>query len=410
MYRRTGKAEELRVVHLGTGFLPVSSNAGRSVEGTIYELTRHLVSAGADVAIVDIKLALRTRGDTGTSFHEVGSLPLRGANLFSYFLKIIWFSLRLLPALRRLMKEGGIDIIHAHSQFPSATVLLARRLFRWKVPVVYTAHNPYLLAPPSLTNWLRYTLIEGWVLRRVDRVLAQTEAVGRELGRRFRISPERIEQVFAGIDLAAIDDFIEHHPRQENGHRTVLYPAVINPRKNQVAVVQCIPDVVKAYPECRFVFAGAIDDRAYFSDIQTMVRERDLSEYVAFTGQLPLETLYQQYRDATALVFPTLYESQGKVLIEAMAFGLPVIASRIGPIMDVVSLEEGSAVLVEPHNPEEIAGAITGLLRDECKRTGLSARGRKLASSRFSWSRTAEDTLAVYRKIIRETNIKKQEG
>ena len=408
----------MKIVHLGTGFLPVSSNADRSVEGTIYELTRHLTrhlppnpaQADSTVIIIDIRMAGGSRGNTGASFHEITTLPLHGANLFSYFLKVIWFSLRLLPALRRLMREAGIDIIHAHSQFPATAVLLARRLFRWKVPVVYTAHNPYLLAPPSLVNWLRHTLIEGWVLRRVDRVLAQTEAVGRELGRRFRISPERIEQVFAGIDLAAIDDFIEHHPRQENGHRTVLYPAVINPRKNQMAVVQSIPDVVKAYPECRFVFAGAIDDRAYFGAIQDMVRTHGLSDYMEFTGQLPLETLYQHYRDATALIFPTLYESQGKVLIEAMAFGLPVIASRIGPIMDVVSLEKGSAILIEPDNPEEIAGAITGLLRNECKRAGLSARGRKLASSRFPWSRTARDTLAVYQEIIQDEDIKKQEG
>jgi len=394
----------LKIVHLATGFLPVSSNAGRSVEGTIYELTRHLASAGTDVAIVDIKLAPRTRGDTMASFHEVGSPPLRGSNQISYFLKVIWFSLRLLPVLRHLARSGNVNIIHAHSQFPTAVALLARRLFRWKVPVVYTAHNPYLLPPPSLANWLKHTLIEGWVLRRVDRVMAQTEAVGRELGRRFRISAERIEQVFAGIDLAAIDDFIKHHPRHDNGHRTLLCPAIINPRKNQMVVVESIPDVVKAYPECRFVFAGVIDDRAYYDDIQRLVRERGLSEYVEFTGQLPLETLYQQYRDATAFVFPTLYESQGKVLIEAMAFGLPVIASRIGPIMDVANLEEGSVVLVDPNNTEELSSAIIRLLGDESTRAALSASGRKLASSRFSWSRIASDMLSVYQELTRDTN------
>ena len=408
----------MKIVHLGTGFLPVSPASGRSVEETIYQLTRHLTremqarlaETGSDVEVVDMEAPGGDRGDTGARFHEVRSLFLRGSNVLSYFLKVVWFSLRLLPVLRRLIGSGSIAVIHAHSQFPAAAALLARRLSRRKVPVVYTAHNPYLLAPPSLANWLKHTLIEGWVLRRVDRVMAQTEAVGRELSQRFRIPQDRMAQVFAGIDVEAIDDFIKHHPRQENGHRTVLCPAIINPRKNQMAVVESIPGVVKECPECRFVFAGAVDDRTYFGDIQRLVFERGLSESVEFTGHLPLAALYQQYRDATALVFPTLYESQGKVLIEAMAFGLPVIASRIGPIQDVVSLQEGSAILVDPHDTEEIARAITGILRDERARNALSARGRELASSRFPWSRTAQETLAVYQDLIRHASSEHPEG
>ena len=408
----------MKIVHLGTGFLPVAPASGRSVEETIYQLTRHLAETGSDVEVVDMSVPGGDRGDTGAGFREVRSLPLRGSNVFSYFLKVVWFSLRLLPLLRRLIRSGNAAdvadviaaVIHAHSQFPAAAALLARRLSRRWVPVAYTAHNPYLLAPPSLANRLKHTLIEGWVLRRVDRVMAQTEAVGRELSGRFRIPQDRMTQVFAGIDVEAIDDFIKSHPRGENGHRTVLCPAIINPRKNQMAVVESIPEVVKACPECRFVFAGAVDDRAYFDGIQRLVFEGGLSEFVEFTGHLPLEALYQQYRDATAVVFPTLYESQGKVLIEAMAFGLPVIASRIGPIEDVVSLQEGSAILIDPCSTEEISRAITGILRDQRARNALSVRGRELASSRFPWSSTARDTLAVYQDLVRHASYEQSEG
>lgn len=388
----------MRILHLGTGFLPVSASTGRSVETTIYELTRHLAQAGTGVDIVDIKMS-SSRGDTGVKFHEVGALPTKGSNIFSYFLKVAWFSLRLLPILNRLTRSGEISVIHTHSQFPAAVALLAISLFRRRVPVVYTAHNPYLLAAPDIINRLKHTLIEGWVLRSVDRVIAQTDAVGKELVQRFRIPPQKIAQVFAGIDIETIDFFIRQHPRNEDGRYTVLCPAVINPRKNQMAVVESIPAVVKTHPRCRFVFAGAIDDRAYYDEIKNVIKERNLSDYVKFTGQLPLEELYQQYRDATALVFPTHYETQGKVLIEAMAFGLPVIASRIGPIMDVVSLEEGSAILVNPDDTEELTSAIIRLLGDESTRVALSARGRKLASSRFSWSRIASDMLAVYEEL-----------
>ena len=394
----------MRILHLGTGFLPVSASTGRSVETTVYELTRHLVQANIDVDIVDIKTN-DSRGDTAVNFHEVGVPPLKGTNIFSYFLKIIWFSLRLFPVLNRLTRNSEISIIHAHSQFPAAVALLACRISHRKVPVVYTAHNPYLLAAPGIANRLKHTLIEGWVLRSVDRVIAQTDTVGKELVERFRVSPQKIAQVFAGIDIEGIDAFIRQHPHNGSGRFTVLCPAVINPRKNQLAVVESIPAVVKNCPGCRFVFAGAIDDRAYYEKIERVIKEQDLSDYVTFTGQVPLEELYQQYRDATALVFPTHYETQGKVLIEAMAFGLPVIASRIGPIMDVVSLQKGSAVLFEPDDTEELTAAIRKVLEDESMRASLSVLGRKLASSRFSWSRIASDMLSVYRELVQDTNI-----
>ncbi|GAG94441.1 unnamed protein product, partial [marine sediment metagenome] len=122
--------------------------------------------------------------------------------------------------------------------------------------------------------------------------------------------------------------------------------------------------------------------------------------WVEFTGQVSTEQLYRLYHRTTIFVFPTLYESQGVVLVEAMAFGLPVLASKIGPILDVVSLEEGSALLIDPYNTEEIAQAIIKLFHDEALRSELSVKGRKLTSSRFPWSRIAQDMLAMYGELV----------
>lgn len=193
---------------------------------------------------------------------------------------------------------------------------------------------------------------------------------------------------------------MEKHISQANSDRMIFYPALINPRKNQKAIIESIPQVLKACPECKFVFAGAVDDRVYFNTIQRFVEEHGLSPHVEFTGELSTEPLYKLYQDATIFVFPTRYETQGMVLVEAMAFGLPVIASRISPIMDVVSLEEGSALIIDPDNPEEIARAIIRLLQDEPLRNELSAKGRKLASTRFPWSQVAEDMLVMYEELV----------
>ncbi len=389
----------MRVVHIGTGALPVAGNTGRSVEETIFHLTRHLAESGCKVDVVDVAAEdNHGTGDGvghGVRFHRVWSPPLSGANLLSYFLKVIIFSLQVIPVLRKLSRER-VDIVHAHSQFPAAAVLLARRLFGLKVPLVYTAHNPHLLTPASLSGWLGHLLIEGWVLRRADGVVTQTEAVGKVLAARFGLSERRTIQVYAGYDGAAVDEFLRHHPRKAADSPLVLCPGIINPRKNQMALIESAPAIKAAFPECRFVFPGKIDDPRYFGHLRHRTGELGLTTSVDFPGHLPSEQLFGLYRDATVFVFPTLQESQGKVLIEAMAFGLPVIASRIGPISDVVRLDEGSAVLVDPSDPEAIARETVRLLGDASLRTAMSATAKKLAHSRFSWSRVAQDMLEAY--------------
>ena len=395
----------MRVVHLATGFVSAIPHGARGPEKTIYFLTKYLAHLSCEIDVIDIKSGACSRGETRARFQELWDPPLSGSNIFSYFLKVIIFTLQLFPVLRHLVKNGKADIIHAHSQFPAAAVLLAKKLFGWKIPLVYTAHNPYLLMPSSLANKLKHLLIEDKVLRRVDRVVAQTEAVGQELSLKFKIEPTRIRQVYAGIDIEAINSFIKLHPHKVSSTKIVFYPAVINPRKNQAAIIEGIPQVLKACPDCRFIFAGAIDDRAYFNTIQKSVFDHGLSPWVEFTGELSTEPLYKLYRDVTVFVFPTHYESQGVVLLEAMAFGLPVIASRIGPVLDVVSLEKASALLIDPDNTEEIAEAIIKLLGDESLRNKISAKGRKLASSRFSWSQTAQGMLAMYEELIESSSI-----
>ena len=87
------------------------------------------------------------------------------------------------------------------------------------------------------------------------------------------------------------------------------------------------------------------------------------------------------------------------MLIEAMAFGLPVIASSIEPVSDVVNLNPGSGILIEPFDHDGLAQAIISLLQDRSLRQSMSARARELAA-RFSWERIAEQTLSLYRNIV----------
>jgi len=158
-----------------------------------------------------------------------------------------------------------------------------------------------------------------------------TDYIQQELISRFGIEASRTTQVYMGIDMEGIISAIHVNSsgRAASQDKIVFCVARIQPRKNQLAVVKAIPRILHAHPEVKFVFSGPIDDPAYLSLMRKFVEDNQLSEQVEFTGEISGQSLRELYRKASMFVFPTLHEIQPVALLEAMAFGLPVIASRI---------------------------------------------------------------------------------
>jgi hypothetical protein len=179
----------------------------------------------------------------------------------------------------------------------------------------------------------------------------------------------------------------------------VLCVGGISSQKNQFTAVKTIPLVMAAHPEVKLVFAGNISQVNYFNSIQRFVTENNLSPYVEFKGMVTRQELYNLYSDAILFLFPTTAEVQPTVLMEALAFGLPVIASTIEPIADVVGQGEGSAILVDPYDVDGIAAAIIRVLEDGSLRQSMSQRAQELARS-LSYEHIASQTLALYNKLV----------
>jgi len=308
--------------------------------------------------------------------------------------------------LRRLVKSSSIDIIHTHSQFPAAAVLLANRLFGWNIPHVHTIHNAYVVMRPTLGNRLKH-ILEVIVLKKTTHIVALTDTIRRQLISNFGVDSARITVIPNGVEVEDIARFIAQNPRQTGPGRMVFCPARICLRKNQMVVLQAAPEVLNIYPETKFIFVGPIVERSYFSSLSKFVLDKNLSHAVEFAGEVSRERLYNLYQNATVFALPTLYEMHALVVIEAMAFGLPVIASRIGPIEDTVKLEEGSAILVDPNSPDEIADAIIRVFENEALRRELSTKGEKLVSQRFTWRQIATETLKLYDRLKkRDGNVR----
>jgi glycosyltransferase involved in cell wall biosynthesis len=184
----------------------------------------------------------------------------------------------------------------------------------------------------------------------------------------------------------------------------VLFVGRLERRKGVDVLLQAARRLVAELPEVRFVLAGPDSllpgpvERYREEFLAAAGGDRALLERVRFEGEVSDERLWELYAGCDVFCAPSLYESFGNVLIEAMMFGKPVVASRAGGMPEVV--EDGvNGVLVEPGDVESLQRALRGLLLDAGRRAELGAAGRRRWTERFRLDAVAELTHRRYREL-----------
>jgi len=168
----------------------------------------------------------------------------------------------------------------------------------------------------------------------------------------------------------------------------LLLVGAIQPRKDPVTAVEALPHLDG---EMRLVFVGP--EKLGGEDVRRAVARLGLEQRVDFLGHVPKERLADLYRDAACLLLPSRYEGFGFTVLEAMASGTPVVATRAGSLPEVAG---DAAVLVEQEDPLALAAGINEALGT---REQLVAAGFERVRA-FSWVETARQTLAVYREVL----------
>jgi glycosyltransferase involved in cell wall biosynthesis len=175
----------------------------------------------------------------------------------------------------------------------------------------------------------------------------------------------------------------------------ILYVGSIEPRKN-------LPRLLVAYAHLRrrgstrwrLVVAGPRKWKS--GPVYDAVARLELAEHVHFAGFVPEADLPALYNGADLFAFPSLYEGFGLPVLEAMACGTPVVTANTSSLPEVAG---AAALLVDPSDVEEIAGALRRVLEDPALARDLRERGLARAAQ-FSWERTARATVAVYEKVL----------
>ncbi|HEY9723232.1 MAG TPA: glycosyltransferase family 1 protein [Oscillatoriaceae cyanobacterium] len=272
------------------------------------------------------------------------------------------------------------------------------------VPLVVTIHDLIPLHFPETINsrlgHAYFVAMSHLAVRRSQRVIAVSENTREDLLRLLRAPSERLRVVGEGADA-----LFERKPDAETMSRVrerfalagpyVLYSGQSKPYKNQATLLRAFARLGR--PELKLVFAGRIDPNQ--PHVEALIRELGLEHAVVRTGYLDEDELVALYHGASVFAFPSRYEGFGLPPLEAMAAGVPVVASRAASIPEVVG---PAGILLDPDDVVQWAEAIDQVLSDAALRDRLITAGHERVRL-FSWDAAARDTLAVYRELSQGT-------
>lgn len=294
--------------------------------------------------------------------------------------------------LPRAAARAGVDVFHA----PAYTAPL------WSgVPVVLTIHDVSYERHPE---WYPYQrdLVRRMFYRRsartAARVLTDSEFSAGEIAAAYQIPRERITVAPLGVSdrFAPVDRPNETLPAGI-APPFLLHVGDLHERRNLPLVVHALLAAQRrpGMPPLSLVLAGV--DRGVGDKLRAYARAAESPEAVVCLGPVTDSQLLSLYRGAAALVYPSRYEGFGLPVLEAMACGTPVIASRAASIPEVLG---DAGVLLDPDDEAGWAEAIAKVVNDEWQRGQMREAGLTRARE-FTWARTASITLGVYRQLAR---------
>jgi len=213
---------------------------------------------------------------------------------------------------------------------------------------------------------------------------------------------QHVEVVHHGIDKGifhpSIEDNISLQFKKKYGlDKFILYVSHIQRYKNFFELIKAFVLLKdKIGDDIQLVFAGRCFDEEYYKEMEDFIREHRYEDRIIFLGNVPYEELPFLYSACMIFVYPSICESFGMTLVEAMACGAPILASKVEPMVEICA---DAANYFDPTNPAAIAEVIHKTLLDKNIVSKLKTNSLKRVTN-FSWENTAMNTLKVFESIV----------
>jgi len=309
------------------------------------------------------------------------------------------YSLRVARTLRD--RIGDLDVIHDNQCLGYGMLDIARRF-----PTIATIHHPITIDHKldrqaasfwrrlSLARWYAFTRMQRRVAPRYSHVITASGTGARDAASEYGVDPGRITVVHNGVDVDLFRP-LQHVDRVPG--RLVTTTSADVPLKGLVFLIEA---VAKLRTERDDVHLSVVGRPRPNGHVLKAIERFGVADHVHFESDIDSLRLIELYASSEVAIVPSLYEGFSLPAIEAMACEVPVVATTGGSLPEVVGTEGDAGLLVPPRDVGALATAIAALLDDNALRSQMGHAGRARVRELFTWEKSAERTVAVYRKAI----------
>ena len=370
----------MKVLHL------ISSGGMYGAEAVVATLASNLQNLGEHTIVGIFDNAHRPRNDASDRIEKAGvkviRIPCRGRA-----------DRQTVRAIRKLIRTEQVDILHSHGYKADIYGYLATR--RLGIPITATRHNQR-----GLRHTLAIRLYEFFdilFLRHFNAVAAVSDLIAEEL-LRAGVAPQKVAVIGNGIDLSRFAGASPTLSEELNkGQRLLIGTAGrLIPQKGIEYFLMAASEVLKEFPSLLF---GIVGEGPHRSTLERLIKDLGIKRSVVFTG--PRADMPNVYASLDVFVLPSLEEGMPMTVLEALASGLPVIATKVGAVTKLVFPNQ-TGILVRPREAKDLAAALISLIEDPELRVRLGQNGRSLVRNEYSSSVMSQGYLRLYEGLLNE--------
>jgi len=345
-----------------------------------YNIAKHLATRSHHVHVItslDKGLSKESIED-GFHIHRVSRQKVKFLGIISYWLKVFW-----------LLKKINPDIVHTQSIGAGIPGVLAKKIL--KRPYVVWGRGSEIYLP-----WRFKEVISKLVLRNADAVIALTEDMKREIR---KICDKDIYVIPNGVDLERFENLSRENIRRKleitNEQKIVIFAGTLRPIKGVKYLIQAMNIIRQKNTKASLMLIGDGEER---QSLEELVKESNLGDCVTFVGQVPNEEVLEYMAASDVFVLPSLSEGFPLVILEAMASGLPIVATKVGGLPEIIK-EGDNGFLVEPKDSVEITEKVLLLLQGKELRQRIAKNNRQRAKD-YAWAKVVDSVEQVYQKVV----------
>ena len=385
----------IKVLMVNTGVFPLPPEAPAGAEYHVYYLTNYLAKIGLEVHLVtgirDDKVF-----QNNVRLHKFKSkhLPMYTCYNMGFLGWILAHALggtcSFLKYLEVSKHVNDVDLIHVHGRVAGRLVSISRS----KKPIVYTVHDQspftgFYHGFERIIRHMSYLLTIYKTIQNVDYIIAVSKQIYHELIYGFGLSPEKVAYIPNGVDVEFFKPASIKKP-------IILFVGRLTKRKGVDLLIQAFAKLNKISDEYKLAIVGDGEEKIRLSD---MAKHLGLKNKIIFLSNVPRKVLQRIYSEASIFVLPSRGEGLPLSLLEAMASGCAVIASRVSGVVDIIKHGE-NGLLVKPNNIDQLVHMLSLLMTDNSLLKKLSKNARKKIIKCYSWEVVAKETAKVYVSVI----------